>query len=260
MFDALKLALIATVTVAAAILTLLLGFFDPHGKRVYRLSRFWTWMILKVGGISLKVEGLKHLDPRNQYVFVANHQSNVDIPVLIQSLAGFQLRWIAKKELLWVPFFGWAMWASKHIIVDRSDRLNAVRSLQKAKQRLQAGISIVIFPEGTRSRNGQLLPFKKGGFLLATQTNTPVVPVTINGSDATLPVGSWRLIPGTIEVTIGKPLSVKGYGPGNLRLISAEVRRAIEVHLRGPSRRSADNSETAQRPMLYEAPPEKPSV
>jgi 1-acyl-sn-glycerol-3-phosphate acyltransferase len=103
MFDALKLALIATVTVPAAVLTLLLGCVDPHGKTVYRLGRFWTWMILKVGGISLKVEGLKHIDRRNSYIFVVNHQSNIDIPVLIQSLVGFQLRWIAKKELLWDP-------------------------------------------------------------------------------------------------------------------------------------------------------------
>lgn len=261
MFDALKVALIATVTVPAAILTLLLGFVDPHGKTVYGLGRFWTWMILKIGGISLKVEGLKQLDPRTAYVFVVNHQSNVDIPVLIQSLVGFQLRWIAKKELLWVPFFGWAMWASKHIIVDRRDRLNAVRSLQEAKARLEAGISIVIFPEGTRSRNGKLLPFKKGGFLLAIQTNTSIVPVTINGSGATLPVGSWRLIPGRIEVRIGEPLSVKGYGPGNLRLLSAEVRRSIEAHLRAPAGDNAEDSGTVERPpILRQAPPEKPTV
>jgi 1-acyl-sn-glycerol-3-phosphate acyltransferase len=260
MIEALKLALIATVTVPAAVLTLLLGCVDPHGKTVYRLGRFWTWMILKVGGISLKVEGLKHIDRRNSYIFVVNHQSNIDIPVLIQSLVGFQLRWIAKKELLWVPFFGWAMWASKHIIVDRSDSLNAVKSLKKAKERLQAGISIVIFPEGTRSKDGKLLPFKKGGFLLATQTNTLIVPVTINGSGATLPVGGWRLIPGTIEVRVGEPLSVKDYGPRNLRLLSAKVRRAIEMHLREPSAASAETCQTVGRPMLHQAPPQKPSV
>jgi 1-acyl-sn-glycerol-3-phosphate acyltransferase len=253
MFDVLKLALIATTTVAAAILTIVLGFVDPHGKAVYRLGRFWTWTILKIGGISIRVEGLKRIDPGKQYIFMANHQSNVDIPVLIHSLSAFQLRWIAKKELLWVPFFGWAMWASKHIIVDRTDRLNAVKSLHRAKARLQAGLSIVVFPEGTRSRSGKLLPFKKGGFFLAAQTNTPIVPVTINGSGALLPAGGWRFIPGTIEVWIGEPLSVNGYGPGNLRLLSSQVRQAIETHLREPSSPTAENGQTVGEPVLRQA-------
>jgi 1-acyl-sn-glycerol-3-phosphate acyltransferase len=259
MFDTLKLALIASVTIPAALLTIVVGSVDPYGKAVYWLGRFWTWAILKIGGISLRVDGLKRIDPGKQYIFMANHQSNVDIPVLIQSLAGFQLRWIAKKELLWVPLFGWAMWASRHIIVDRTDRLNAVKSLQKAKQRLQAGLSIVIFPEGTRSKNGKLLPFKKGGFFLATQTDTALVPVTISGSGAILPVGGWRLNPGTIEVRIGEPLSVKDYGPGNLRLLSAEVRRRIEMHLREPSSLTADNPQSIERPVLHEARSKKGS-
>jgi 1-acyl-sn-glycerol-3-phosphate acyltransferase len=254
MFDALKLALIVTLTVPVTTAALLIGSVDPHGKKAYGLGRFWTWMILKIGRISLKVDGLNHLDRHQSYIFMVNHQSNIDIPVLIQSLSGFQLRLIAKKELLWIPFFGWAMWASKHIIVDRADRLSAVRSLQTAKNRLKAGISIVVFPEGTRSRNGKLLPFKKGGFLLATQTNTPVVPVTINGSYATLPVGAWRVNPGTIEVIVGQPITVEGDGRGNLRLLAAEVRRAIEAQLRQPSPPPA--GKTVGGSMVHGASPE----
>jgi 1-acyl-sn-glycerol-3-phosphate acyltransferase len=253
MFAALKLALIATITVLAAILTTIRGSVDPNGKTVYRLGRIWSYTILKIGGISVRVEGLKGIDPSKQYIFMANHQSNLDIPVLIHTLNGFQLRWIAKKELLWVPFFGWAMWASKHIVVDRTDRLNAVKSLQRAKERLQAGLSIVIFPEGTRSRSGKLLPFKKGGFYLAAQTNTPIVPLTINGSGAVLPVGGWRFLPGTIEVRIGEPLTVRGYGRGDLRLLSSEVRRAIETHLREPLRPTAENPRTGKGPGLHQA-------
>ena len=118
----------------------------------------------------------------------------------------------AKKELLRVPFFGWAMWASKHIIVDRDDHLNALTSLRIAKQRVEAGISIVIFPEGRRSRNGSLLPFKKGGFLLAVKTGVPIVPVTINGSGKLLPAGTWRLRPGTVEVVVGDPVGRQQQG------------------------------------------------
>jgi 1-acyl-sn-glycerol-3-phosphate acyltransferase len=254
MLDVLKLALIAAVTLPAALVTLLIGLFDPHGKKVYGLARFWSWLILKMAGISLTVQGLKHIDRQSQYIFMVNHQSNIDIPVLVQSLAGFQLRWLAKKELLYVPFFGWAMWAAKHIVIDRADRFDALKSLHKARERIQAGISIVVFPEGTRSRTGNLLPFKKGGFLLATQTKTSVVPVTINGSSASLPVGAWRAAPTTIEVWISEPISVEGYGPGNLQLLSARMREAIEQNLRLPSSSGTGESQTIGQPILGQAP------
>src|SRR5690348_12150239 len=170
MFYFFRLTLVLVITIVLATVIILLGLFDPHGKRVYLINQFWTWLILRIAGISLKIRGLENIDPGQQYIFMVNHQSNIDIPVLVQSLANFQLRWIAKKELLWVPLFGWAMWATKHITVNRSDRTDAVKSLERAKQRIAAGISVVVFPEGTRSRDGKLSRFKKGGFLLAVQT------------------------------------------------------------------------------------------
>lgn len=229
---AFRLTLIVLLTVLLALLTVVFGLFDPNGKHVYRISQFWAWSILRAGGVALRVEGLERLDPDRQYVFMVNHQSNVDIPVLIRSFPMFQLRWMAKKELLWVPFFGWAMWASKHITVDRSNPSDALKSLQRAKARIAAGISVVVFPEGTRSRDGQLLPFKKGGFLLAAQAGAAIVPVTINGSGALLPAGAWRLQPGVIEVIVGEAIPVEGYRPGNLRLLSEKTRAQMAAHLR----------------------------
>jgi 1-acyl-sn-glycerol-3-phosphate acyltransferase len=237
----LKLLVICAVTVPAALLTIILGLFDPHGKHVYGISRFWAWVILRFGGVSLSVNGLSHIDPRQQYVFMVNHQSNIDIPVLVQSLPAFQLRWLAKRELLRVPFFGWALWAAKHITVDRADRFDALGSLKKAKQRMKSGISLVVFPEGTRSSNGHLLPFKRGGFLLAVKTRTPIVPVTISGSSAILPKGDWRLRSGKIDVTLGAPISVENYRPGTLRALSAQVHKLIEKTLRTPSQLSNSN-------------------
>lgn len=231
MFYIAKLCVLLAVTVPLAVATIALGPFDPHGKRVYRINQFWTWLILRMGGVSLKVRGLENLKSDEQYVFMVNHQSNVDIPVLIQSLVRFQLRWIAKKELLRVPFFGWAMWATKHITVDRSDPLDAVKSLERARERLDAGISIVVFPEGTRSRDGRLLPFKKGGFLLAAKTRTKIVPVTIVGSARLLPAGAWRLRPGTIEVFIDRPVVTESYRIGKLRALTEQVRQGIAAHL-----------------------------
>ncbi|HKY08126.1 MAG TPA: lysophospholipid acyltransferase family protein, partial [Candidatus Binatia bacterium] len=219
------------ITIPLAIATIVFGVFDPHGKRVYRINQFWTWLILRLGGISLNVTGLENVEPREQYVFMVNHQSNVDIPVLIQSLLRFQLRWIAKQELLKVPLFGWAMWATKHITVDRSARLGVVQSLERAKRRLAAGISIVVFPEGTRSRDGRLLPFKKGGFLLAAKARTKIVPVTIIDSARLLPAGVWRLQPGTIEVFVDKPVPTENYHAGKLRPLIDQVRQIIETRL-----------------------------
>jgi len=237
----LKLLGICAVTVPAALLTVMLGLFDPHGKHVYGISRFWAWAILTVGRISLSVKGLSHIDPRQQYVFMVNHQSNIDIPVLVRSLPALQLRWIAKRELLWVPFFGWALWAAKHITVDRSDRFNALGGVKKAQQRMKSGISLVVFPEGTRNSDGHLLPFKRGGFLLAVKTKTPIVPVTICGSGAILPKGDWRLRGGQIEVTFDAPVSVDDYRPGTLRALSARVHTLMENTLCASSRLDTSN-------------------
>ena len=233
------------LTMILATLTTLVGLIDPHGKIVYRINRLWTWVVLRVGGVKLRVTGLERLDSNRQYIFMVNHQSNVDIPILVQSLSRFQLRWIAKKELLWVPFFGWAMWATKHITVDRANPMHAMKSLRLAKERIAAGISVVVFPEGTRSRDGQLQRFKKGGFLLAVQTNTEIVPVTIKGSYDLLPSGAWRLLSGTVEVVVDQPVSIAGYRPGNLRLLSEQIRETIAGHLR-QSRRANFSAQKVQ--------------
>ena len=248
----LKLFLIGLVTLPLCLLIVSLGPFDRKGKLAYGVGRLWARMILKIGCIHLKVQGLDRLDPSRQYIFMANHQSNIDIPVLAQTLSKFQLRWLAKKELLLVPLFGWALWASRHIVVDRSNRSKAMASLRKAKERIAGGISVVIFPEGTRSSDGQLLPFKRGGFVLALQTQTPIVPITINGSGAILPKGDWRLRGGEIEVIVSDPISLEQVHPGNLRSLLSQVRGIIESH----SRRHMDcasNKSTCMEDLIYAA-------
>lgn len=226
-----RLALIIVLTVVLATVTVLAGLIDPHGKIVYPINKIWTWAILFAGGVKLHVTGLEKLDAQRPYVFMVNHQSNIDIPILVKSLPDFQLRWIAKRELLWVPFFGWALWAGKHITVDRNRPSAAVKSLRRAKERIAAGISVVVFPEGTRSRDGALQRFKKGGFLLAIETQTDVVPVTIVGSRNLLPSGAWRLRSGAVEVIIDQPIAIAGWRPGNLRLLMNQVRATIAARL-----------------------------
>jgi len=232
MLYTIKLVLIVLITLPASLLIMPLGLLDRHGKIAYKISRLWTWGILKIGGIRLMVKGLEHLDSSRQYIFMANHQSNIDIPVLVQSLTKFELRWVAKKELLFVPLFGWAMWASRHIVVDRSNRSKAMTSLRKARERIEGGISVVVFPEGTRSSDGQFLPFKRGGFVLAVKTQTPVVPITINGSGTILPRGDWRMRGGEIEVIVSDPVPLDQYHAGNIRGLLSHVRAIMESHSR----------------------------
>jgi 1-acyl-sn-glycerol-3-phosphate acyltransferase len=240
----LKLLFIGLITLPLSLLVVFLGLFDRSGRLAYALGRLWTWTILKTGRIHLKVRGLDRLDPSRPYVFVANHQSNLDIPVLVQSLP-FQLRWIAKKQLAYVPFFGWALWASRHILVDRLDHGSAMASFRKAKEKISAGDSVVIFPEGTRSSGGHLLPFKRGGFLLAIQTKTPIVPVTINGSWTILPRGDWRVRAGEIEVIVDEPVPVGRYDGKKVSALMNRVRDMIESHSRGRVRPYIKNSEGA---------------
>ena len=228
MLYCLKLLLIGLLTLPVTLLILLLAPVDRKGRLAYGISRLWAWGTLKIGGIRLKVQGLDRLDPGRPYIFIANHQSNIDIPVLVQSLPRFQLRWIAKKELVFIPFFGWAMWSSGQIVVDRSNRASAMAGLRKAKEKIAGGISVVIFPEGTRSADGRLLPFKRGGFLLAVKAKAPIVPITINGSSVNLPRGDWRLRGGEVEVIVSEPIHIEQDHATKLTPLLNQVRDIIE--------------------------------
>lgn len=228
----LKLFFLALLTLPLSFLIVVAAPFDRDGKFAYGVGRIWTGAVLKMGGIGLKVRGLDRLKKTQPYVFIANHQSNVDIPALMHGLPDFQLRWIAKKQLAYVPVFGWALWASRHILIDRTDRAGAMAGLRKAKEKIAEGISVVIFPEGTRGAEGNLLPFKRGGFLLALQTDAPIVPVAIKGSWKILPRGAWRLRPGEVELVVGEPIAVEARGRREVNALVERVRAIIEENSR----------------------------
>ncbi len=238
----LKLLLIGLLSISIGMVLLVLAPFDRDGRLASLPTTLWSWAILKICGIRLKVQGLERLDPNRPYIFIANHQSYIDIPVLIQAMPAFQLRWIAKKELLWVPLFGWAMWSAKHIIVNRSNLSKAKASLKKAAQRIKAGVSVVIFPEGTRGSNGELLPFKRGGFVLAIKTRTTIVPVTVGGSGAILAPGDWRIRKGEIKVIVSEPIEVDRYQIGKVKELLTRVRGQVESHGLRSSQFDTDHS------------------
>ncbi len=239
----LKLALIVLASILQSIPIIALGLVDPHGKRVYPLFRCWSWYILRLGGVGVKIRQIGRLDRKQAYIFMANHQSNIDIPVLVQALTAFQLRWMAKRELLRVPFFGWALWASKHIIVKRVRSKDVVSAMDSACEKLSRGISVVVFPEGTRSTDGRLLPFKRGGFRLAEKAGVPIVPVTLNGSGALMARGDWRLKPGEVEVVVGDVI-LPDPADSRSRQQMSRVREAIGSPLAHRGASSGFNHET----------------
>lgn len=241
----LKLALIVLGSILQSIPIIALGLVDPEGKRVYPMFRFWSWCVLKTGGVGLKVRQAGRLDPGRAYIFMANHQSNIDIPVLVRALGPFQLRWMAKRELLRVPFFGWALWASKHIIVKRTRSKDVTAAMASACGKLAHGISVVVFPEGTRSADGQLLPFKRGGFRLAEKAGVAIVPVTINGSGLLMKRGDWHLKSGEVEIVIGEAIPPDDNDDRSRRQMQ-RVREAIGSRLAPPGTPSGETGGTLQ--------------
>lgn len=193
----------------------------------------WCASFLKTGRVDVVIEGLENVPAGQPAVLVANHESWYDTFAMM-GLLPFDMRWIGKKELVKVPFFGPAWVASGNIPIDRGDRRSAIESLKKAGEALRKDSALVImFPEGTRSPDGNLLPFKKGAFVLALQMGVPVIPLGVSGSRDVMPKGSGRVKPGTITLRIGKPISVEGRTEKDRNELLEEAREAIE-RLRAP--------------------------
>lgn len=179
----------------------------------------------------LDVTGLEDLDPHQPYIFMANHQSIIDIPVGFTGL-GRDVRYIAKKELAKVPFIGWYVWAMGMIFVDRKNVDKAIASLDKAAEIINEGASVIAFPEGTRSRDGVIRPFKKGTFLLAINAGVPIVPVAIHGAADVAPCDGFRIRPGTIRVNVGAPIKTAGMTNDDRDALIRSVHDAIiDLHL-----------------------------
>ena len=163
---------------------------------------------------------------RQSVIFMSNHESQMDPPILVAALP-VPAVYIAKKELQYVPFIGWAAWAAGVIFIDRGDRERAFRSIRDAAQQIRGGKNVVIFPEGTRSRTGQMLPFKKGGFALAQDAGVPIIPMATVGGFQVLPSGSLKIRPGRYTVLLVEPVHPSEF-PDRGALMD-EVRARIEA-------------------------------
>lgn len=150
----------------------MLAVVDRSGEAVLWVGRQWVGWIFWTCGIAVEADGLENVDPRQPCVFMSNHQSVVDVGALVLTLP-VSWRFVAKRELVWVPFFGWAMWLGGHVIINRGNRESAIASLRRAAKRLRGGMNVIIFPEGTRSETGEMREFKSGGFHLALEAQGP---------------------------------------------------------------------------------------
>jgi 1-acyl-sn-glycerol-3-phosphate acyltransferase len=223
---------IAVATILGSLCGLVLRLFDRSGDRVLDLARAWSGWVTSFSGVEIVVENRATLIPDQPYVFMANHASSLDIWAMFVAIPR-RLRMIAKKQLARIPLFGWAMWAGRFIFIDRKNAVAARRSIVEAGERIRRGESVLIFPEGTRTRDGSLGPFKKGGFHLAVKAGVPIVPVAIRGSRALMPRKSLLLRSGSITVIIGEPISTQGLRDEERANLNDRVRGVVEAMLAG---------------------------
>jgi len=201
---------IVVSTIGLSTLAFITFLFSRTGNIVHHYARWWAKIQLLVSGVKVKVKGLEHLGKKAPFIYMANHQSAYDIFALLSCLP-VQFRWIAKKELFAIPVMGWAMRAANYISIDRSGKRKALESIERAASKIKGGVSVVIFPEGTRSRDGSIQPFKRGGFTLALKSGVPIIPIAIKGSSDVMPRGSLRVRPGEIHITIDRAIDTAPY-------------------------------------------------
>lgn len=196
---------------AISIATLLLGpavlLLAPLSARAAdRIVRLWCRVTLRCCGARLEVRGGETLQPGATYVFLANHQSHLDAPSIFLALRR-PVRYVAKESLLRIPVFGWAVRAIGTIAIDRGDPADARQRLQRAEAALPPGVSVLFFAEGTRSGDGGLQPFRRGGAVMAQNLGLPLVPLAVRGTRQILPRGSLRIHPGPVRIDIGEPIA-----------------------------------------------------
>lgn len=205
-------------------------FFDPTGRFLHAYGKFWGRAALFFAGTRVRVVGAEKIPRDIPLIFMGNHRSNFDILALYAGLP-HHFSWIAKEELFRIPLFGYAMRRAGYLPLDRSDGRRAFKTMETAAEKIRNGVSVIIFPEGTRSLDGNLLPFKRGGFLLAARASVPIVPFSISGSERVNPPRRMEIHPGTITITFGDPIPTEGATGRRRDDLIGRVREAIEAGL-----------------------------
>jgi 1-acyl-sn-glycerol-3-phosphate acyltransferase len=225
MRGALRGLVLLLLTAGSSVATILADRLLPGGNRAERVMGWWGRAFVRLGGWKLRVEGMENL-PSGGAVLVANHQSVVDIPMLLSAFPR-PVRFIAKRELGEIPLLGKAMAAAGNLFIDRDDPRDAVRMLREAGERLRDGRLVVVFPEGTRSGDGSIGEFRPGAFYLAQKSGAPVIPVYIGGGYRAIPKGGFRVRPAGLLVRVLPPLSPDEGAGGSKERIAESVRARL---------------------------------
>lgn len=208
---------LGTVSIASSV-------FDPTGDLAHRCARAWSRLILRTTGVRVLRVGADRLNPRQSYVLASNHQSIYDIPILFASLP-LQLRIVAKASLGWIPFLGWHLRRTGHLLVDR--RNPGADIVQKMRRLTSEAHSLIVFPEGTRSADGRVGRFKKGSFLVAIDAGLPVVPVSVAGSRHVMKKGRVMVRPGEVRVVVHEPVPTAGVSREDVIDFAARIRDIV---------------------------------
>jgi 1-acyl-sn-glycerol-3-phosphate acyltransferase len=219
-----------TTTVILGILAIILSLFDSSGNLSHRVARFWGRIQVWTTGTRVSIQGLENVDPLGSYILVSNHQSFFDIFSLLGYLP-LQFRWIAKAELFRLPILGWSMARTGYIPIERGSPKKAYRSMLQAAEKVRGGTSVLIFPEGTRSPDGNLQPFKKGVFIIALKSEAPILPVAIRGTRGIMRKGDWRTYPGRVKIIISPPIATQGFSTEKEAELSERVRETLLKNL-----------------------------
>lgn len=219
------LPIVIVATLLTSILTIVVCLFGHADKSSYYLAKWWGRIICWASLVKVTIKGREHIDSKTSYVFVANHQGAYDI-FSIYGYLGHNFKWMMKKSLEKIPFVGYACRRAGQIFVDNSSPAAVRQTMADAHDRLQGGLSLVVFPEGTRAHNGKIRNFKKGAYQLAVEFNLPVVPITISGSYEIMPKGSKLTHWGHITLTIHEPIHAQEQGH-DLAQVMEQSREAI---------------------------------
>jgi 1-acyl-sn-glycerol-3-phosphate acyltransferase len=215
---------ITLYTVVLGVASLAASLVDRRGQLAHRCAQAWSWLILKTTRVDVRLHGAPLPPPGTSCVFVSNHQSMYDIPVLFATLP-FQLRIIAKASMRRFPFLGWHLHWAGHVFVDREHPGPSV--LRRMRRMADQGASLIVFPEGTRSRDGQVGTFKAGVFLLAIESGLSVVPISLSGSRQVMQKGRLMTCPGVVDVTVHAPIATDGLSRADTRALASRVRGIV---------------------------------
>ena len=216
---------ITIYTIVLGTMSLASSLLDRRGYFAHWCARTWSRLILATSGVRVVARGLERLEPGRTYVFVANHQSIFDIPILFWSLP-YQLRIIAKESLGQIPFIGWHLRRTGHMLVDRT-RPEPTKIVRWASRLTSNGLSLIVFPEGTRSRDGRVARFKGMSFYLALEAGLPVVPLSVIGSRHIMLRGRVTTYPGEVGLIVHEPIDTRGMSGSDAKEFGERVRRII---------------------------------